>query len=456
MKSILKASARVAMNRFVALSGTAFADDTTPPPDHSRAGEPLPPPTARTRRTRRPARRSGATAQRARRSRPRPRHRDHRQDALKRLAQRGDQEAEAQKHKKDTTQTRLRPTPLLPAAWTTNSLTSFEPASHRGRPVFFCLWNDFTAGAQSPNSFGPAGTGMLSRRVAAGASSSSLRSSAANRPARSGGETPSASTNCCRHAGNFQQRVVIASRRDRQYPCEERRGPETLRVPRPHLAKHHAASCSPKTSIIRSRWRFITRIRSANAGSGGSTARLDELQRVAENPRIVKRAATDRQPAQPVASSMTFALRARDVPVARRRDGPHCLDQRRMPAKFTEPSKPCWRVRPCTMIAATPASSSAGQVRCGQFSSSQPRRILQVIGWRTARSSAHQRRGAVELRHHGGAAAHAADLPHGTAMFTSTEATPSPPACAWPRPSRTARSENLHGEGNPPHTFRSA
>ena len=57
----------------------------------------------------------------------------------------------------------------------------------------------------------------------------------------------------------------------------------------------------------------------------------------------------------------------------------------RMPARFTVPPKPCSRVRPCTKIAATPASSST-RARSGavRLSSSQPRRILAVTGIFTA------------------------------------------------------------------------
>ena len=58
---------------------------------------------------------------------------------------------------------------------------------------------------------------------------------------------------------------------------------------------------------------------------------------------------------------------------------------RRMPSRFTRPLKPWARVRPCTKIAAAPASSSA-RARSGavRFSSSHPRRILAVIGMRVA------------------------------------------------------------------------
>ena len=123
---------------------------------------------------------------------------------------------------------------------------------------------------------------------------------------------------------------------------------------------------------------------------------------------------------------------------------------RRMPARFTEPSKPCCRVRPCTMIAATPASSSA-RARSGavRFSSSQPRRILQVIGIRTAsiipRTSAAVRPSSVIM-------AEPPPTPQtfltGQPMLTSTEATPrSSSIRVGVAISRRHGAENLHGEG---------
>ena len=166
-------------------------------------------------------------------------------------------------------------------------------------------------------------------------------------------------------------------------------------------------------------------------------------------------------PAQPVESSISLAACGLVMsPLPMTGIVRTAATTRRMPARFTDPSKPCWRVRPCTMIAATPVSSSA-RARSGavRLSSSHPRRILQVTGMRTALDhAANQVCGAIELRHHGRAPADLADLPHRTAHVDVNRSD----AERFQHLRGIChlfghRAKKLHGErGVPPRSFRSA
>ncbi len=137
-----------------------------------------------------------------------------------------------------------------------------------------------------------------------------------------------------------------------------------------------------------------------------------------ENPRVVKRAAADAHArAAGRVEHQLRGLRAGDVAVADDRDALHRRDDAPDARQIHRAVEALLPRAAVDHDRGAPVSSNA-RARSGavRFSSSQPRRILQVTGMRTAltipRTRAEVR---LEFRHHRRAAADLADLPHGAA-----------------------------------------